>query len=110
MALHMFPASPTGWDTKVMTASGLHGNGVEESWRAIREMISVVKENGAFERRRKEQQIQAFQKLTEISIYEHVLQRLGKSGDAATLKQNVTEGKINEFAASLQLVNQLDQL
>lgn len=110
MALHMFPASPTGWNTKVLTASGLHGKGVDTSWKTIGSMIETVKENGAFERRRHDQRSRAFQKLTEVSIYEHVMQQLGTSKDASELKEKVINGEINEFAASLALLRHLDKL
>jgi len=110
MALHLFPASHSGWETKVLTASGLNDEGVKEAWNTVNAMLKTLKENGQFEAKRLEQQARAFEKLTELSIYEYVLQSLGKSHDIGHLKQKVSSGKINEYQASLEVIASLQNL
>jgi LAO/AO transport system kinase len=107
MALHLFPKSSNGWDTKVLTGSGLHNEGVDQSWRVISDMIATLKANDHFNTRRQTQQVRAFQKLTELSIYENVLQMLGKNGDMESLKADIEARTKNEFAASLEIIQSL---
>jgi len=110
MALHLFPAAHHGWETKVLTASGLHDEGVKETWTSVKQMIDHMRSNDHFSERRREQQERAFEKLTELSIYEYVLQQLGRSGDVQSLKDDVLQGKLNEFSASLQIIERLKHL
>ena len=110
MALHLFPASHSGWNTKVLTASGLNNDGVKEAWKTVNEMLNTLRDNGQFEVKRKDQQTRSFEKLTELSIYEYVLQSLGNSHDMSHLKEAVSEGSINEYHASLQVIASLQKL
>lgn len=107
MALHLFPAATSGWETKVLTASGLNDEGVSATWDTIKKMHDYMTDSGHLDRQRKDQQRRAFEKLTELSIYEYVLQKLGRSADVARLTQSVGAGEINEFAASLEIIDQL---
>ncbi len=110
MALHLFPSSPSGWETQVLTASGLNDQGVKETWLTVKQMMDHMRREGHFEARRREQQRRAFEKLTELSIFEYVMQKLGRSGDVDALMHKVNAGTINEFAASLQIIDKLGQL
>jgi LAO/AO transport system kinase len=110
MALHLFPASPSGWDPKVITASAIEGKGVKRTWDLIGEMHTTLRENGQLEQQRLKQQARAFEKLTELSIYEYVLQQLGKTTDTHRLKHAVEKGEKNEYQASLELLEALTEL
>ncbi len=57
-ALHVFPQSESGWVPVVGTASALKNIGISNIWDKILEFKILVKENGYFEKNRKEQQIQ----------------------------------------------------
>lgn len=54
-ALHLFPASPSGWTPQVLTYSGYYEIGIEEVWKMIDDYTDFVKKNGYFEHRRREQ-------------------------------------------------------
>ncbi len=110
MALHLFPVSHSGWNTKVLTASGLNNEGVKEAWNTVHEMLETLKENGQFEAKRVNQQTRSFEKLTELSMYEYVMQSLGKSHDVNHLKIAVSNGSLNEYAASLKVLASLQAL
>ncbi len=56
-ALHLFPPSESGWIPGVVTASGLTGNGLEEIQNHIDRFISLTKQNGYFDKHRKQQLI-----------------------------------------------------
>ena len=54
-ALHLYPAKGNNWAPKTITCSALKNEGIEEIWDLISEYITVTKENGYFQEKRKEQ-------------------------------------------------------
>ena len=54
-ALHLFPATQSGWKPEVLTYSGYYEKGIDEVWEMIDRYFAFVKANGYFERRRAEQ-------------------------------------------------------
>ncbi|MCM1519436.1 MAG: methylmalonyl Co-A mutase-associated GTPase MeaB [Lachnoclostridium sp.] len=54
-ALHLFPPTTSGWMPEVLTYSGYYELGVPEVWDMIDRYFAFAKENGYFERRRREQ-------------------------------------------------------
>ena len=54
-ALHLFPATQSGWKPEVLTYSGYYEKGIDEVWEMIDRYFEFVKANGYFERRRAEQ-------------------------------------------------------
>ena len=57
-ALHLFPASESGWTPVVTTASSYENRGIDEIWTRMMEFKTLVDANGYFEDNRKRQQIQ----------------------------------------------------
>ncbi|MBR4782726.1 MAG: methylmalonyl Co-A mutase-associated GTPase MeaB [Bacteroidaceae bacterium] len=70
-ALHLFPLPDSGWAPRVYTYSGFYGLGIKEIWDGIYEYIDFVKENGYFDRRRRQQ--------NRYWMYETIDQRLRNS-------------------------------
>lgn len=54
-ALHLFPLPDSGWLPKVLTYSGYYSLGIAEVWDMVHRYIDFVKDNGYFDRKRKEQ-------------------------------------------------------
>ena len=54
-ALHLFPASESGWIPQVLTYSGFYNIGVKEVWDMVYKYVDFVKANGYFDYRRNEQ-------------------------------------------------------
>ncbi|WP_290838878.1 methylmalonyl Co-A mutase-associated GTPase MeaB [Flavobacterium sp.] len=54
-ALHFFPAKSSGWMPKAATCSAVTKEGIPEIWEIVSEYVSLTKENGFFENRRREQ-------------------------------------------------------
>ncbi len=54
-ALHLFPATESGWKPEVLTYSGYYELGITEVWDMIDRYFTFVKENGYFEERRTQQ-------------------------------------------------------
>ncbi|MBB5326167.1 LAO/AO transport system kinase [Anoxybacillus tepidamans] len=51
---YLRPATP-GWETKAYTCSALHGEGIADIWRVIATFVTVTKQSGVFETRRRHQ-------------------------------------------------------
>lgn len=51
-ALHLFPATESGWKPEVLTYSGYYELGITEVWDMIDRYFTFVKENGYFDERR----------------------------------------------------------
>lgn len=54
-ALHLFPATDSGWKPKVLTCSAYLKTGISEIWDTIDEYLTHVKSNQYFQQRRNEQ-------------------------------------------------------
>ena len=54
-ALHLYPLPESGWSPEVLTYSGYYKIGIAEVWEMIHRYIDFVKQNGYFDRKRKEQ-------------------------------------------------------
>lgn len=56
-ALHLFPASESGWQTKVLSCSALQSKGIEEIWATVRDFRSKMLANGFFHTMRAAQNV-----------------------------------------------------
>lgn len=54
-ALHLFPASESGWFPKVLTYSGYYNIGIKEIWDMVDAYVTFTKKNGFFDYKRREQ-------------------------------------------------------
>jgi LAO/AO transport system kinase len=54
-ALHLYPVKESKWNPKTSLCSALNNEGISEIWDFIAEYISLTKENGYFQQKRKEQ-------------------------------------------------------
>lgn len=54
-ALHLFPPKESGWAPKVEICSATTGLGIPEAWQLVAEYEKKTRENGYFERNRREQ-------------------------------------------------------
>ncbi|MCM1037449.1 MAG: methylmalonyl Co-A mutase-associated GTPase MeaB [Bacteroides sp.] len=54
-ALHLFPTPPSGWKPEVLTYSGYYELGIDEVWDMIDRYFAFIKDNGFFERQRRDQ-------------------------------------------------------
>jgi LAO/AO transport system kinase len=105
-ALHFFPAKASGWVPKAGTCSSLTKEGIGDVWGIISEFLSLTKENGFFENRRSEQNLDW--------MFETINARLKQNffGDPKIMaqlevsKQAVLENKISPFAAAMELLDQ----
>lgn len=106
-ALHLFPASKSGWIPIVKTCSALKGSGIEAIWLMIEQQHRHSVGNGFFESNRKNQQVEW--------VHEHVVELLKqefyqseKVNDALpSLLKKVASGDLPALNAANQLIDLL---
>ena len=54
-ALHLYPAKESNWTPKTLLCSSIKNEGISEIWEVISNYFEVVKSNGYFQHKRKEQ-------------------------------------------------------
>ena len=54
-ALHFFPGSPAGWTPRSFACSAHTGRGIPDLWNHVLEHSSITRDNGWFDRNRREQ-------------------------------------------------------
>lgn len=103
-ALHLFPASPSGWIPKVLTCSSKKYTGVTEVWGTIMDYISHTRENHYFEQQRRDQakywMYETVNESLKNNFYHNALIR-SKIGE---YEQLVLSDKLSSFAAAGKLL------
>jgi LAO/AO transport system kinase len=103
-ALHLFPASPSGWSPMVLTASSTSGAGITETWQMIEQYAAMARESGFFEARRKEQALQAFTDTVEEAIRQQFYYNPAVKNQLPSLQKDILSGKISPYAAAKKLI------
>lgn len=109
-ALHLFPATESGWVPKVLTCSAYMKTGISEIWNTIDEYFALVKNSGYFQHRRNEQ--------SKFWMYETINENLRNSfyqneqlkGLTSEFEEKVLREEISSFVAAKKLLDFYDQI
>jgi LAO/AO transport system kinase len=109
-ALHLFPATESGWKPKVLTCSAYMKTGISEIWDTIDEYLRHVKNNGYFQHKRNEQ--------SKFWMYETINEQLRNNFyQNAQIKELMEESEkkvlkeeISSFVAAKKLLDLYDQI
>lgn len=109
-ALHLFPATDSGWKPKVLTCSAYMKTGINEIWETIDEYLEHVKGNGYFQHKRNEQ--------SKFWMYETINEHLRNSfyqneqinASMEELEEKVLKEEISSFVAAKKLLDLYDQI
>ena len=103
-ALHFFPGAPSGWTRRGIACSALTGRGIPELWNCVVEHAAMGKQNGWFERNRRQQRRRWMHETLEHGLKQfftaHPLIRMRMDG----LEREVLEGRTTPFRAARMLL------
>ena len=104
-ALHLFPATESGWQPKVLCYSGYYGLGIDEVWAMIDEYFDFVRLNGYFDLRRSRQarywMYETINEQLRANFYNnHAVKEMLKQKEAAVLANEASS-----FAAASDVVS-----
>ena len=109
-ALHLFPATESGWKPKVLTCSAYMKTGISEIWDTVDEYLDKVKGNQYFQHRRNEQ--------SKFWMYETINEQLRNNFYQnekikilmAESEDKVLKEEISSFVAAKKLLDLYDQI
>lgn len=104
-ALHIFPASESGWTPVVSTASSLENIGISNVWDEILKYKTLVKANGYFEENRKQQHIQWMYNNINEQLKQVFYGSESIKNDLAKLEQAIVAVKISPVSAAKDIID-----
>ena len=107
MALKYLLPSTEGWTSDVYTSSAVTGEGIKEIWDVITEFEEVTKENGFFEKSRKEQNLEWTFAIINEYLKESFYQNYKIQKEIPKIKTQILEGKVLPTAAAEKLLKLL---
>lgn len=104
-ALHLFPPAESGWSPKVLTYSGYYAIGIQEIWDMINGYVAFTKNNGFFQKKRKEQakywMYESINDMMKESFYNHpeIKKQL------PLMENKVISNNISSFVAAREMID-----
>lgn len=102
-ALHLFPASESGWYPKVLTCSALASDGLNSVWDMINEYKNKLESNGYFDQQRRNQNVDWMNESIERKLLQTFYNNEQVKAVLPQLKKKVKNGLITPQAAALEL-------
>jgi len=104
-ALHLLPSKSHGWTSKVVTASGLKNEGIEDVQSSISEYLKQSKANHSFQNRRNRQEIYWLHQTIEDRLKSEFYDQPQVQELLEKLESQVLEKKISAFEAAEKLLS-----
>ena len=104
-ALHLFPPLPNGWQPSVMTASALYSENLAEIGRKIEKFLQLTKNNGFFEKNRKNQAYKLFEEAVHQAIHDHFFNLPEIKKRLAKYKTQILNRQLSPYEASQKLLD-----
>ncbi len=105
-ALHLLPPKESGCTPKVVSCSAQTGEGITKIWQLILDYQKLVKENGFFEKRRKEQARYWLHETIEGKLKHLFFKKKTVKERFAQIENAVLEGKMSSFQGAEILLKQ----
>lgn len=103
-ALHLYPMSASGWLPKVSTCSALQQTGLDTIWQTITDYLKLTKENGYFERKRRDQNLQWMYEAIRQGLEDNFYAHQQVKEQLPTITEQVKSGQKSAFAAASELL------
>jgi LAO/AO transport system kinase len=104
-ALHLFPASESGWTPQVLTCSAIQNKGMEDLWEKIVEYRAFTGNNGYFLERRKKQSLYWMNETIQESLQSRFYGNKDIQHKLEQLRREVIEDKTSSFVAAQQIIS-----
>jgi LAO/AO transport system kinase len=104
-AIRLLRGRGTGWDVPVLTCSGLTGEGLDEVWDRLVEHQERMRASGAFDERRRTQQVRWTRQLVRDGLESALRTHPGVRAAAPELERQVLAGELTPALAARQLLD-----
>ena len=104
-ALHLFPPAPSGWTPQVLTYSGYYEIGIDEVWKMIDDYTAFVKQNGYFDRKRREQSKYWLTETIDEQLRTHFYQNPDIARLLAEKERMVLDAEESPFTAAQEILD-----
>ncbi len=104
-SLHLFPPSPSGWTPQVLTYSGYYEIGIDEVWKMIDDYTAFVKQNGYFDRKRREQSKYWLTETIDEQLRAHFYQNPDIARLLAEKERMVLDAEESPFTAAQEILD-----
>jgi LAO/AO transport system kinase len=108
-ALHLIPASTSGWSPKVLTCSSLTNTGIQEIWEMILKFKDHTSKSGFFEKNRMQQNIAWFQEHFNHLLKNDFRRFPSIQAEFTNLEKKIANQKISAQAAANELLSSYHQ-
>lgn len=103
-ALHYFPQKDSGWMPTALTCSAITKDGIPEIWEIVSAYLALTQENGFFEKRRSEQNLEwmheAINEQLKLNFYND--EKVASTLD--DIRNKVMEHRLSPFSAAQELL------
>ena len=103
-SLHYLTPPTPGWAARALASSARTGAGVPELWAAVEDFLRVTRANGAFEGRRREQNLAWARTMLEEALRDRFFRRPAVAAARAGWERAILEGKKPVTAAVRELL------
>jgi len=104
-ALHLYPATASGWEVPVEMCSALENEGIDDIWEVIEQYRSMMTtENNFFFQKRKEQTVQTMYDSIDQQLNERFYRNEAVKKRIAQIEKDVLAGKISAYQAAGELL------
>lgn len=103
-ALHLFPPSPSGWIPKVETCSASTRAGIENAWEIIRNFRQHTVENGYFQQRRREQNLQVLYETIESVLKTNFYSSPDVRSRLKLMETGIVNGTLSPYVSAKELL------
>lgn len=103
-AMHLFPATESGWRPEVKTCSSLTNVGIKEVWESILLYREQTNQNGYFQKRRQEQELKIFTDSIGHQLNDHFFRNSLVLKKLNEMKADVMNGKKSAYLAGSELL------
>jgi LAO/AO transport system kinase len=106
-ALHLFPATASGWVVPVETCSAIENRGIAEVWQIIEDYRDLMtKKSDFFYHKRREQTVQTMYDSINQQLKDHFFGNEKVKGELARLEKDVLAGRISAYQAASEILRQ----